>query len=163
VYHQVRHMQDEELLDAEDFFDFQVSKEGGTVPLLPDGIVSPFSPRVVDTHHLNADPDPAPHQSDGNLRPPVYGPSRSPFWASTDLHDSILAFEASELWRIAGSGSSLFLNSKADSDLHPWFFELLFLIRITPFGYGIPFFISLGALLLKYFVPSLLLLHPDPL
>ncbi len=47
MYDQVRHMQDEELLDAEDFFDFQVSKEGGTVLLLPDGIVSPFSPELL--------------------------------------------------------------------------------------------------------------------
>jgi hypothetical protein len=39
-------MQDEELLDAEDFFDFQVSKEGGTVPLLPDRIVSLFFPEL---------------------------------------------------------------------------------------------------------------------
>jgi len=31
---------------------------------------------------FNADPDPAPRQSDENLRPPVYKPSRAPFGAS---------------------------------------------------------------------------------
>jgi hypothetical protein len=44
VYDQVRHMQDEELLDAEDFFDFQVSKEGGTI--IAQRIMSPFSPEL---------------------------------------------------------------------------------------------------------------------
>ncbi len=32
--------------------------------------------------HSNAEPDPAPHQSDRNLRPLVCRPSRAPFWAS---------------------------------------------------------------------------------
>ncbi len=27
--------------------------------------------RVADPHHINSDPDPDPHQSDGNLRPLV--------------------------------------------------------------------------------------------
>jgi hypothetical protein len=59
--------------------------------------------RVADPHHFNADPDPVSHfiadpvpdpafhfnadpdpdpallESDGNLRPPVYRPSRAPF------------------------------------------------------------------------------------
>jgi hypothetical protein len=46
VYEQVRHMQDEEMLDAEDFFDFQVSKEGGTVSSSPNGSCHHFSQRL---------------------------------------------------------------------------------------------------------------------
>ncbi len=57
---------------------------------------------VADPHHFNADPapdlDPAPHQSDSNLRPVVYRLSRVPLepgrlhcecQLSTALHDSI--------------------------------------------------------------------------
>jgi hypothetical protein len=35
--------------------------------------------RVSNPHHFNADPDPAFHQSDVNLRSMVYRPYRSPF------------------------------------------------------------------------------------
>jgi hypothetical protein len=41
--------------------------------------------RVGDPHHFNADPDPAFHQSNGNLRPMVYRPFRAPFLASMPL------------------------------------------------------------------------------
>ncbi len=54
-----------------------------------------FSFRVADPHHLNADPDlafylnedqnPAPHRSNGNLRPLVNRPSKAPFQASIRL------------------------------------------------------------------------------
>ncbi len=51
--------------------------------------------RVSDPHRLNADPDHVLHQSDANLRPPSYRPSRPPFWASTALHGFILSLKSS--------------------------------------------------------------------
>ncbi len=77
--------------------------------------------RVADPHHLNADsdlafhftadqdptghvyadPDHAPHESEANLRPLVYRPSRAPFLASTAstaLHCSFWASKALEFW-----------------------------------------------------------------
>ncbi len=66
---------------------------------------------VADPHHFNADldpafhlnvdpdPDPAPHQSDGNLRPVVYVPSRAPFLASSPPCERQGLFsKASEFW-----------------------------------------------------------------
>ncbi len=49
--------------------------------------------------HSNADPDPAPQQSDGNLRPLVYRSARAPLW-SYRLQDFIVSFKILTLMRI---------------------------------------------------------------
>jgi hypothetical protein len=54
------------------------------------------------TFHFNADPDPAPHQRDVNLRPLVYrsrahGAATPPFRASEALHGSILSLKDPEI------------------------------------------------------------------
>ncbi len=45
--------------------------------------------------HFNADPDPASHQSDANLRPLVYKPAGLHFCAPIALHGSILSLQSS--------------------------------------------------------------------
>ncbi len=121
-------MQDEELLDAEDFFDFQVSKEGGTVPLLPDKIVSLFFPELwiritwmrIRILLLIKEMEICDHRS---LDPP-------------GLHCERLRIFDFVVYPYP----------------HPcWFFRILFLISITPFGCGIHFFISIRALFLIAF------------
>ncbi len=49
--------------------------------------------RVADPHHFNSDPDPDPHQSNGNLQPLVYRHSRGPFWASRDQESAPMWWE----------------------------------------------------------------------
>ncbi len=49
--------------------------------------------------HFNANPNPAPRQSDANIRPLVYRPSRVPFWTFkppfVSVHGSILSLQSS--------------------------------------------------------------------
>ncbi len=96
----------------------------------------------IPTFHFNSDPDPAPHQSDVNMRPPVYWPSTTPFWASTPpLWAPRAPFQASKAPKFCherGSGFS-FSTSNADpdpanqnnADLDPYFGQklLLFLTK----------------------------------
>ncbi len=64
----------------------------------------------VPTFHLNADPDPALHQSDANLRPLVYKLSKASLWASTALHGSMWASKALECWLQKCGSGSIFSN-----------------------------------------------------
>ncbi len=62
----------------------RVESESGTVPVSFEAYLQNYSitDRIADpypTFHFDADPEPAPHRSDANLRPLVYRPSIAKF------------------------------------------------------------------------------------
>ncbi len=72
--------------------------------------------RFANPHHVGADPDPATHPNEADLRPSVYRAFTAPFrtsqpplWASTVLCGSIWASTAHEFLLWSGSGSCFWL------------------------------------------------------
>ncbi len=80
----------------QDFFLRQSLFGSWTGKIIPDSNPTTPNSRVADPPHFDADPDPAPLQSNGNLRPLVYRPSMAPVWASRPFIDLFWASKACE-------------------------------------------------------------------